>query len=397
MCLKLNASLSSGQLADQTPTPSRFLGNFVQQWEAVGLPSDISEIAEITEVNTGGNTNSSAKSSNASNNPFAASFQKALVERQNSVSKDNLLKMPSFKSGITDSPLNTPSIIPNNESASPIYSNNEGLLAIVNAALNTPDNFNYAGSNVTASKTNISSNGNDVSNQDCNLKKSFQAVPVIKCSTITNAAQIPIILANNTNIKSTDTIKIKPIKGTTIIAPKINKDAGSNALYKVILKLPDGRSVQLPVASTTPATPITSISSIKNVNEILNDASKLEKHQVQTNKLSNLSSSSSLVSQMSSSSSSSPSSVNLPYKDKSSSLQSRVDALSATLASLPPKAKPGRKSKFAPEEDPVEKKVRSLERNRAAAMRCRLKRKQWVDSLEDKADEMEKTNERLQV
>lgn len=61
------------------------------------------------------------------------------------------------------------------------------------------------------------------------------------------------------------------------------------------------------------------------------------------------------------------------------------------------KAKPGRKSKYAQEEDQKEKKVRSLERNRAAAMRCRKKRKMWIQALERKATEMEKLNGRLQV
>jgi hypothetical protein len=46
---------------------------------------------------------------------------------------------------------------------------------------------------------------------------------------------------------------VSTIKGATLIAPKLNKDGivgpvGSNTpLYKVILKLPDGRSVQLPL------------------------------------------------------------------------------------------------------------------------------------------------------
>lgn len=60
------------------------------------------------------------------------------------------------------------------------------------------------------------------------------------------------------------------------------------------------------------------------------------------------------------------------------------------------KVKPGRKSKSAPEEDPRQKKVRSLERNRAAAMRCREKRKMAIKALEMNADEMQKLNDRLQ-
>ncbi|GFY53119.1 cyclic AMP-dependent transcription factor ATF-7 [Trichonephila inaurata madagascariensis] len=47
-------------------------------------------------------------------------------------------------------------------------------------------------------------------------------------------------------------------------------------------------------------------------------------------------------------------------------------------------------------DDPDEKRKRSLERNRAAATRCREKRKQWITALERKADELANTNTHLQ-
>uniref|UniRef100_A0A8C4QT54 Activating transcription factor 2 n=1 Tax=Eptatretus burgeri TaxID=7764 RepID=A0A8C4QT54_EPTBU len=47
-------------------------------------------------------------------------------------------------------------------------------------------------------------------------------------------------------------------------------------------------------------------------------------------------------------------------------------------------------------EDPEERRRRFLERNRAAATRCRLKRKAWVFSLEKKAEELTETNTQLQ-
>ncbi|ESO92019.1 hypothetical protein LOTGIDRAFT_60579, partial [Lottia gigantea] len=37
-----------------------------------------------------------------------------------------------------------------------------------------------------------------------------------------------------------------------------------------------------------------------------------------------------------------------------------------------------------------------LERNRAAAARCRQKRKTWVNSLEKKADDLQNVNVKLQ-
>lgn len=49
------------------------------------------------------------------------------------------------------------------------------------------------------------------------------------------------------------------------------------------------------------------------------------------------------------------------------------------------------------EQDPDERRQKFLERNRAAATRCRQKRKLWVSSLEKKAEELTHTNLQLQV
>lgn len=48
------------------------------------------------------------------------------------------------------------------------------------------------------------------------------------------------------------------------------------------------------------------------------------------------------------------------------------------------------------EQDPDERRQKFLERNRAAATRCRQKRKLWVSSLEKKAEELTHTNLQLQ-
>uniref|UniRef100_A0A8C3QDQ1 BZIP domain-containing protein n=1 Tax=Geospiza parvula TaxID=87175 RepID=A0A8C3QDQ1_GEOPR len=47
--------------------------------------------------------------------------------------------------------------------------------------------------------------------------------------------------------------------------------------------------------------------------------------------------------------------------------------------------------------DPDERRQRFLERNRAAASRCRQKRKLWVSSLEKKAEELTSQNIQLSV
>ncbi|XP_062908200.1 cyclic AMP-dependent transcription factor ATF-2 isoform X3 [Mobula hypostoma] len=56
----------------------------------------------------------------------------------------------------------------------------------------------------------------------------------------------------------------------------------------------------------------------------------------------------------------------------------------------------GGRRRRAMNEDPDEKRRKFLERNRAAASRCRQKRKVWVQSLEKKAEDLSSTNIQLQ-
>ncbi|KAM6994957.1 cyclic AMP-responsive element-binding protein 5 isoform 1-T1 [Tautogolabrus adspersus] len=64
-----------------------------------------------------------------------------------------------------------------------------------------------------------------------------------------------------------------------------------------------------------------------------------------------------------------------------------------TMQSPPPSG--GRRRRVV-DEDPDERRRKFLERNRAAATRCRQKRKVWVMSLEKKAEELTQTNMQLQ-
>lgn len=63
-----------------------------------------------------------------------------------------------------------------------------------------------------------------------------------------------------------------------------------------------------------------------------------------------------------------------------------------TPTDIPARRKRGRKPD---DEDPEIKRQRFLERNRAAASRCRAKKKVWVDNLEGKCKEMEIFNQNL--
>lgn len=62
----------------------------------------------------------------------------------------------------------------------------------------------------------------------------------------------------------------------------------------------------------------------------------------------------------------------------------------------PPQPTASRRRRTAGD-DPDERRQKFLERNRAAATRCRQKRKVWVSSLERKAEELTHTNLQLQV
>ncbi|XP_025931100.1 cyclic AMP-dependent transcription factor ATF-2 isoform X7 [Apteryx rowi] len=74
-----------------------------------------------------------------------------------------------------------------------------------------------------------------------------------------------------------------------------------------------------------------------------------------------------------------------------------LSVLSASPAQpMPQTANTGGRRRRAANEDPDEKRRKFLERNRAAASRCRQKRKVWVQSLEKKAEDLSSLNGQLQ-
>uniref|UniRef100_A0A1A7WTR7 Activating transcription factor 7b n=1 Tax=Iconisemion striatum TaxID=60296 RepID=A0A1A7WTR7_9TELE len=68
------------------------------------------------------------------------------------------------------------------------------------------------------------------------------------------------------------------------------------------------------------------------------------------------------------------------------------DALSPAQPQVSPAQPTGGRRRRASEMDPDERRQRFLERNRAAASRCRQKRKLWVNSLEKKAEDLASMN-----
>ncbi|XP_042632504.1 cyclic AMP-responsive element-binding protein 5-like isoform X4 [Cyprinus carpio] len=78
-----------------------------------------------------------------------------------------------------------------------------------------------------------------------------------------------------------------------------------------------------------------------------------------------------------------------------SSLQMSSTPKQTPCPQSPPLLSTGRRRRTS-EEDPDERRQKFLERNRAAATRCRQKRKVWVMSLERKAEDLTHTNLQLQ-
>uniref|UniRef100_A0A3Q3J4J8 Uncharacterized protein n=1 Tax=Monopterus albus TaxID=43700 RepID=A0A3Q3J4J8_MONAL len=76
-----------------------------------------------------------------------------------------------------------------------------------------------------------------------------------------------------------------------------------------------------------------------------------------------------------------------------------ISTFTSNASPVPPAQNPpstGGRRRRTTSEDPDEKRRKFLERNRAAASRCRLKRKVWVQSLEKKAEDLSSMNGQLQ-
>jgi len=220
----------------------------------------------------------------------------------------------------------------------------------------------------------------------------------------------------------------------------INDVTNDTPSYKVFLCLPDGSSVSIEQNETTPTTPniiqpninlssrispptsakiiqpnvkaavkatgrnnsrvkkksqtikiekieTTTMKSIKTA--LTDSSSHLEADLIKSESFCSQSSQSSTTSSLFNMSLSQQNDLDQPANSSTSSSQSS----SASSA----KSKPGRRCKDQPKEDPSEKKVRSLERNRKAASRCRIKRKSWISALEMKEDELAKKNKELHL
>ncbi|MGH0181624.1 UNVERIFIED_CONTAM: hypothetical protein FKN15_007197 [Acipenser sinensis] len=93
----------------------------------------------------------------------------------------------------------------------------------------------------------------------------------------------------------------------------------------------------------------------------------------------------------------SASSMGPSRQEQSQLLVQQPDASSPVQPQVSPAQPTGGRRRRTAEDDPDERRQRFLERNRAAASRCRQKRKVWVNSLEKKAEELSGMNVQLSV
>ncbi|KAM9851407.1 cyclic AMP-dependent transcription factor ATF-2 [Aulostomus maculatus] len=94
-----------------------------------------------------------------------------------------------------------------------------------------------------------------------------------------------------------------------------------------------------------------------------------------------------------------PAASNLATTEEPSLQQPATSTTETPASPVPPPQNPpstGGRRRRTTSEDPDEKRRKFLERNRAAASRCRQKRKVWVQSLEKKAEDLSSMNGQLQ-
>ncbi|XP_065811012.1 cyclic AMP-dependent transcription factor ATF-7b isoform X4 [Labrus bergylta] len=289
MTLKFGpARTDSVIIADQTPTPTRFLKNC----EEVGLFNELAT-------------------------SFEQEFNKAHDDEQKT-------KHPA-------APLQTPSEVKDED---------EGPLQVDSSSPGSPDS---------------SSSMSDDSMDSRVRGKEIPAKPVASSAptpTIVRPVSLPLHLSN-------DSLHPTLPSPTSVItqAPPSNRQLGSpTSSYPLVRHLPNGQTVPLlpsPVQMTSVISLARPLNSVPNIPGIpgppLGGAS---------------------------SGSSSPSGYSLHSETKMVS----------------PAQPTGGRRRRATEMDPDERRQRFLERNRAAASRCRQKRKVWVNSLEKKADDLANMN-----
>ncbi|XP_031177104.1 cyclic AMP-dependent transcription factor ATF-7b isoform X2 [Sander lucioperca] len=335
MTLKFGpARTDSVIIADQTPTPTRFLKNC----EEVGLFNELAS-------------------------SFEQEFSKAHED-------DQRTKHPA-------APLQTPSEVKNED---------EGTLQVDSSSPGSPD-----------SSSSMSDNSGD--SREIVTKPVPSSAPT---PTIVRPGSLPLHLSN-------DALHPTLPSPTSVItqAPPSNRQLGSpTSAYPLVRHLPNGQTIPLlpsPVQMTSVISLARPVNSVPNIPGIpgppvggassgSSSPSGYSLHSETKMRLKAALSHQGPGAQDGAGGGAGSIPAVPQRQEHSQQPTQNSDAPSPAQPQVSPAQPTGGRRRRASEMDPDERRERFLERNRAAASRCRQKRKLWVNSLEKKADDLANMN-----
>ncbi|XP_042350801.1 cyclic AMP-dependent transcription factor ATF-2 isoform X2 [Plectropomus leopardus] len=326
-------------IADQTPTPTRFLKNC----EEVGLFNELAS-------------------------PFDHDFKK--------VTEDDIKKLP-----LDLSPLATPIIRNKTEEPTAIEAHRDSPLPHPESTTNDDKDLSLQPASLPTSTI-----VHPASLQVPNVLLATSEASVV----IQQALPSPTSSSVITQVPSTNR-PIVPVSGT----------------FPVLLQLPNGQTmpVAIPASITSSSVHIpTTIPKLKaTLSQPLPQVTNGDGGEVQSSAITHTAAPTSPAPTPTPIAVLTPAPApQLPATEEPSphSLQQPATSTTETPASpAPPAPNPpstGGRRRRTTSEDPDEKRRKFLERNRAAASRCRQKRKVWVQSLEKKAEDLNSVNGQLQ-
>ncbi|XP_018616299.1 cyclic AMP-dependent transcription factor ATF-7-like isoform X1 [Scleropages formosus] len=374
MTLKFGpARTDSVIIADQTPTPTRFLKNC----EEVGLFNEL-----------------------------ASSFEQEFRKAQEDDDKRAKNPLPAPHSGALDMSLQTPSEVKVKE---------EGPVEVDSSPPGSPDSISSmsdsckeamikTGENEAGIKYEQNANGASVGHW-CDPPQETPPKPAV-CSaptpTIVRPGSLPLHIGH-------DALHPTMPSPTSVItqAPPSNRTLGSpTGQYPVMMHLPNGQAVpvlpgpiQMPSVISL-ARPVCMVPNIPGIpgptlggsSSGSSSPSGYNPHSEAKMRLKAALSQQAPGGQNCGGVAIGSSPMVPQRQEQGQLLVQHPDAPSPAQPQVSPAQPTGGRRRRTAEDDPDERRQRFLERNRAAASRCRQKRKLWVSSLEKKAEELSSMN-----
>ncbi|KAM9344445.1 cyclic AMP-dependent transcription factor ATF-2 isoform 2-T3 [Pholidichthys leucotaenia] len=330
-------------IADQTPTPTRFLKNC----EEVGLFNELAS-------------------------PFDHDFKKA--------AEDDIKKLP-----LDLSPLATPIIRNKIEETTALEAHRDSPLPHPESTTNDDKDLSLQPASLPTSTI-----VHPASLQVPNVLLATSEANVV----IQQALPSPTSSSVITQVPSTNR-PIVPVSGT----------------FPVLLQLPNGQTMPVAIPASITSSSVHIPTTIPKLNATLSQqlpqVTNGDGSEVQSSAVTHTAAPASPATTPTPTPTAAPAAVLTPAPPLSiteapspHSLQQPATSTTETPASpAPPAPNPpstGGRRRRTTSEDPDEKRRKFLERNRAAASRCRQKRKVWVQSLEKKAEDLSSMNGQLQ-